>query len=144
MECWRKVCWPSLTNFGKLRLFVNLNFHVLFWVVFSHHLSSIYWNSLHVLIDGDYTSPTSVNFNSRLEFPASIEASQLIIICQCPDCINLQRLYVSLFNTFYWDFTTPHLWQFTECYDTSLWSVYRDFLVAFLLSIGRYFIIKIK
>ena len=61
MECWRKVCWPSLTNLGKLRLFVNLNFHVLFWIVFSHHLSSIYWNSLHVLIDGDYTSPTCVN-----------------------------------------------------------------------------------
>lgn len=62
MECWRKVCWPSLTNLGKLRLFVNLNFHVVFWVVFSNYLSSIYWNSLHVLIDdGDYTSPTCFN-----------------------------------------------------------------------------------
>ena len=39
-----------------MRLFVNLNFHVVFWVVFSHHLWSIYSSALHSLIDGDNTS----------------------------------------------------------------------------------------
>ena len=36
-----------------------------------------------------------------LEFPASIEPSQITIIYQCPDCINLQRL------------VCPYLWHFT-------------------------------
>ena len=98
MECWLKVCWPSLTNLGKLRLFVNLNFHVLFWVVFSHHLSSIYWNSLHVLIDGDHISPTCVNL---LDSSSQLQSSLVKLQYQCPDCINLQRL------------VCPYLWHFT-------------------------------
>ena len=101
MECWRKVCWPSLTNLGKLRLFVNLNFHVLFWVVFSHHLSSIYWNSLHVLIDWDYTSPTCVNLvDSSSPFQSSLVKLQ--------SCTNAPIVSI------YRDFIFPYLWHFTE------------------------------
>ena len=128
MECWRKVCWPSLTNLGKLRLFVNLNFHVLFWVVFSHHLSSIYWNSLHVLIDGDYTSPTCVNL---LDSSSPLQSSlvKLQSFTNAPIVSIYRDLCVLIYDILLGFYNSPRV-SIYAWYDASLWSVYRDFLVS--------------
>ena len=74
-----------------MRLFVNLNFHVVFWVVFSHHLLSIYSIALHSLIDGDNTSLHESIYG--LDFLRFNRACQLTQILQCPDCVKLERFY---------------------------------------------------
>ena len=142
MECWRKVCWPSLTNLGKLRLFVNLNFHVLFWVVFSHHLSSIYWNSLHVLIDGDYTSPTCVNL---LDSSSPLQSSlvKLQSFTSAPIVSIYRDLCVLIYDILLGFYNSPRVSIYCMVWCLALVSLQR-FSGVLILSIARCFIIKIK
>ena len=115
MERWRKVCWPSLTNLGKLRLFVNLNFHVLFWVVFSHHLSSPLQSSLVKL--QSFTNAPIVSIYRDL-------------------CVLIYDILLGFYNS-------PRVSIYRMVWCLALVSLQR-FSGVLILSIARCFIIKIK